>query len=137
MNDGKELRGTVTYNLDYKGRICIRNFRPIIGEKVVLLDSREGDCIDVYTEKDFEAKMERANALKKEMGAKFVRDLIRYISTKFIDSKEIDKQYRLQIPKKAIDKYNLSGETVIVGKVKKLSIYNKEAYKNYKKSLFE
>lgn len=135
MNDGKELKGIVTQSIDYKGRITLRNFKPIIGERVILFDSRDGDCIDVYQEKDFEDIFNKIKALKDKCGAKFVRDAIRYFSVRVFDQKEIDKELRVQIPKKAVDKLGLKGKAVIVGKSNKLSIYSEEAYKNHIKVL--
>ena len=137
MNEGRELKGVTTYIVDCKGKLSIRFFSPEIGEKLVLLHSREGDCIDVYQEKDFNALAEKLLDRVRQKNSKENRDLIRCLSIKYIDTKEVDKQKRIIIPKFALQKYGLSGKVVIEGKNKKLSIYSKEAYSNHIKKLLK
>ena len=137
MNEGKELKGVTTYTIDCKGKLSIRFFNPEIGEKLVLLHSREGDCIDVYQEKDFNNLAEKLVERVRTKNTRENRDLIRCLSIKYIDTKEVDSQKRIIIPKLALQKYNLSGEVVIAGNNKKLSIYSKEAYSEHIKKLLK
>lgn len=129
MNEGRELKGTVTYKIGSNGKLSINYFNPIIGEKIVLLHSKDGDSIDIYHEKDFNALAESLLKRVREHNTKENRDLIRCLSIKYIDTKEVDSKKRIIIPKLALQKYNLKEEVVIVGRNKKLSIFSKESYK--------
>ncbi len=137
MNEGRELKGVTTYTVDCKGKLSIRFFSPEIGEKLVLLHGRDGDCIDVYQEKDFNNVAEKLLERVKTKNTRENRDLIRCLSIKYIDTKEVDEQQRIIIPKYALQKYGLSGKVVIEGKNKKLSIYSKEAYSEHIKMLLK
>ncbi len=135
--DDLKYLGVMPRKIDPKGRISIAHLKPIkpnVGDKFVLLQSKEGDCIDMLDEKTYNQILVNLEEKKEEDGFSISDKIVLTYSANVLGYTEVDCQHRIFIPKFALDKMGFKDSVVILGKFNKISIYTKENYESYKKS---
>lgn len=121
--------GSYSLNIDEKGRIIIPSkMRANLGEKLYIVRGFEG-CASVYKEEDFLKYVEKIEKLPYE--TKKVRSFLRSLLESVVEL-TIDKQWRVLIPAKTLEKYSLADRVMIIGQLDHLEIWNPEIYENYK-----
>ena len=124
MNGGELLIGNRTYKLDGKGRFPITSFKPEKGEKLVLVHG-EDDCVDIYSYSYIE------KLVKESMDDEEVQDLMDYLSVNAIGTAIADGQHRVKIPDNIMTEYQLKKEVVVLGRLNRLSVFNRSSYNSF------
>ena len=119
--------GHFEHNLDEKGRLIFpAKFRALLGEKFYICLSFSGDRIWAMPESEwnklYDEYLSKIPPFDKE-GQNFLS-----LFTSLSAESELDKQGRALIPENLREKINLEKETVLIGKLNFIEIYNKEKW---------
>ncbi len=126
------LVGKYEQNIDAKGRVNIPSkFRATLGETFVVAVGEE-KCACIYPLCEWEAFMERVNAVAAEDKAMLMR-YIQQISAEC----SLDSQGRAVIPPQIREYADLTKEIVVVGEHKKVEIWSLDNWKKYSEKEFD
>ncbi len=127
------LTGYYENSIDAKGRLVVpRSFREQLGEDFVITRS-DTKCLRLYSREEYEKLYNRIQVAKAE-GKPGVQGLIMFFVNAARDAK-CDSQGRLQIPPELRSKAGLDTETVTVGCMDRVEIWDKAEYNSVEESL--
>lgn len=116
------LTGEFNHNIDAKGRLIIPSkFREILGENFVITKGLDG-CLFLYSDNEWENFQEKLKTLP--LVNKEARFFKRFFLGSAVDG-VIDKQGRILISSALRSFAGLEKETVLVGVLDKVEIWNK------------
>ncbi len=120
------LTGYYENSIDAKGRLVVpQSFREQLGEDFVITRS-DTKCLRIYSREEYDKLYERIAKAKAE-GRPGVLGLIMLFVNSARDAK-CDSQGRLQIPPELRSKAGLDKETVTVGCMDRVEIWDKTEY---------
>lgn len=126
------LIGKYEQNIDPKGRVNIpAKFRSALGETFVVAVGEE-KCACIYPVSEWDAFMERVNAVDAEDRAM----LMRYIQQMSAEC-SLDSQGRVVMPPQIREYAELQKEIVVVGEQKKIEIWSLDNWNRYSKEQFD
>lgn len=127
------LTGYYENSIDAKGRLVVpQSFREQLGDEFVITRS-DTKCLRLYSREEYEQLYKRIQAAKAE-GKPGVQGLIMFFINPARDAK-CDSQGRLQIPPELRGKAGLEKETVTVGCMDRVEIWDKAEYSKLEESL--
>ncbi len=129
-----DFSGEYTHSIDSKGRLNVpakyrKALPPHARDTLVVTLWFEG-CLAVYSLDDWERLKNDLRHLP--VTDKAARRYIRTIISQAAESK-IDKQGRIMVPKRLLEKANIKNRVTIVGALNKFELWNPERFKEYMK----
>ena len=121
------LVGESSHSLDTKWRLNIpTRFREVLGEEFAITKSLTGKCLSIYPEKEWKELQEKLESLPLTTNSDAMR-LARFLLGSAVVG-GLDKQGRVLIPASLREYAALDKEVTVLGVLKQIEIWDKEAY---------
>ena len=128
------LLGEYVHNLDQKGRVAVpKKFRQHLGVLAILTKGLDG-CLFLYPKGEWERLSQRLKQLPVTLAD--TRAFERYLFGGAIEV-GFDPLGRIKIPEYLREYADLTKETVIIGVLERVEIWDKKRWKGYVKKLHE
>ncbi len=124
------LLGKSINKLDQRRRVFVpAKFRDALGEEFVVTVSGDKECIQCYSEAEFENKYLE---IQEKIGDMIDEDSLLMDLFSEATTVEVDVKGRITIPETHMQALNIEGEVLIVGMGKHVEIWKEETFKEYK-----
>ncbi|NUQ81314.1 MAG: division/cell wall cluster transcriptional repressor MraZ [Bacteroidetes bacterium] len=123
--------GEYHYSLDSKGRVSLpqRLRKNLPGDTVFVITRGFDQCLLLYphsTWQDISEKLSQFSYIASPDNRAFIR-----IFLSWANELELDSQYRLNIPQRHLDFAHITTESVILGLMDKIELWNPDRYQEY------
>lgn len=120
--------GRYYHALEQKGRLSIPiAFRSLLGEKIIITSGLDG-CLFLFTEDEWQKILQETTL--SPLTKKNIRDWARYLTNNAVPL-DFDPQGRILIPEHLRNIAKLSKDTVVVGSLNRVEIWDRTIYHQY------
>lgn len=121
--------GSYEYSLDSKGRVCLPSKMRCDETKILYMVRGFDGCISLYTEEEFDNFVTKLEARVFESKADARKIIRNFLAT--VEKIETDNSGRILIPKKYLEKLNITSKVAIIGVNDHIEIWDSETWKQY------
>ncbi len=121
--------GSFEYSLDNKGRVCLPSKMRCDETKILYIIRGFDGCISLYTEEGFDEFVLKLEARVFEAKADARKIMRNFLAS--VEKVETDGSGRILIPKKYLEKLQITSKVAIVGVNDHIEIWELNAWKEY------